>query len=271
MSYFAVLPLSLWALGAFAMPSDTPSETEKAPGAAIKTQPEQAQLLTKARAANGDLYATLKSFVCREEIERYKGDLKGSKSRYIDHVSTNLSFENGVEHYNEVRQNTRVRASLPEINGAWSEGEFGTLLQQTGKLLELQPVQFIAFDEVSGVQAAIYRFAVAEKDSPWDLSVGPQHYKLPFTTDVWISVNSGEIVKIARRTVSIPAETRISEIAWNVTLAAVDLSGKTWLLPAMADYSVAYADSKRREWNMMSFSNYRRYASESSIRFDGFE
>ena len=33
-----------------------------------------------------------KSFVCQEEIERYKGDLKKSKKRYIDHVSANLSF-----------------------------------------------------------------------------------------------------------------------------------------------------------------------------------
>ncbi len=266
MSHHAVLPFFLLAFGAFAMSSDSVSENEKAPNAVIKTE-----LLARARVANGDLYSTLQAFVCREEIERYKGDLKKSKTRRIDHVSTNLSFENGVEHYDNVRQNDRSRASLPDIMGAWSEGEFGTLLQQTGKLLELQPVTFVSFDNLNGIQTAIYRFVVAEKDSPWDLSVGQQHYKIPFTTDVWISAASGEILKIERQSIKMPEETRISEIDWGVSLATTDLAGKTWLLPSAATYSVSYAESKRREWNEMSFSNYHRYGSESTLKFDGIE
>jgi hypothetical protein len=271
MSYFAVLPLSLLALGAFAMPSDSSSDAERAPGTLIQSQPEHTRLLSKARAANGDLYSTLKSFVCREEIERYKEDLKRSRTRFVDHISTNLSFENGVERYNDVRQNERSKASLPEIMGAWSEGEFGTLLQQTGKLLEIQPVSFIAFDTLNGAQTAIYRFVVPEKDSPWDLTVGQQHYKIPFTTDVWISVESGAILKIVRKSISVSPETRISGIDWNVSLAAIDLTGTTWLLPATAGYSVSYAETKRREYNQMSFSNYHHYASESVVRYDNFK
>lgn len=263
MSYLAVLPLSFLAFGAFALPSDSTSENEKAPNATI-------QLLSKARSANGDLYSTLQSFVCKEEIERYKGDVKKTKVRLIDHVSTNLSFENGVEHYNDVRQNDRSRASLPEIMGAWSEGEFGTLLQQTDKLLKIQPVSFVSFEELNAIPTAVYRFIVPETDSPWDLSVGTQHYKIPFSTDVWISIASGQILKIVRKSISIPGDTRIAEIDWEVSLAAVDLSGKTWLLPTLAGYSVTYVQSKRCEWNQMSFSNYKRYGSESQLRFDHF-
>jgi hypothetical protein len=267
MSYLAVSLFLLSAFGASSALSDELSDNEKTPNVSI---PETRQLLEKARAANSDLYSALKSFVCREEIERYKGDLKGSKARPIDHVSAKLSFENGVEHYNEIRQNERARENLSDIMGAWSEGEFGTLLQQTGRLLEIQPVTFVAFETLAGIPSAIYRFEVSEKESPWDLQVGSQHYPIPFTTDVWISVASGEILRIARKSISIPADTRISEIDWDVSLAAVDLSGKTWLLPTAAGYSVTYSESKRREWNRMSFSNYRRYGSESALKFDGF-
>jgi hypothetical protein len=270
MSYFAVLPLFLSAFGVFAMPSDSSSDGEKAPNASIPFQPEQHKLLQRARAANGDLYSTLKSFVCREEIERYKGDLRGPKRRFIDHVSTNLSFENGVEHYKDILQNTHSRPSLSAIMGAWSEGEFGTLLQQTDKLLEVQPVGFVAFETLANVQTAVYRFEVSEKQSPWDLEVGGQHYQIPFSTDVWISVATGEILKIARKSIAIPEETRISEIDWDVSLASVDINGKTWLLPTAAAYAVSYSESKRREWNQMSFSNYHRYGSESSLRFESF-
>jgi hypothetical protein len=268
MSYLAVIALLLSAFGAFAMPADSTSEVAKTSNDSFRAQLEQQQLLQKARTANGDLYSALKSFVCREEIERYKGDLSGSKSRSIDHVSAKLSFENGVEHYNDVRQNDRSRGELSALTGAWSEGEFGTLLQQTARLLATQAVTFVSFETVAGVQTAVYRFAVLEKESPWDLEVGSQHYQIPFTTDVWISVGSGDILKIARKSTNIPDETRISEIDWGVSLSAVDLNGKAWLLPSAAAYSVSYGESKRREWNEMSFSNYHRYGAESALSFD---
>ena len=270
MSQFAVIPFFLIAFGASGLPMDGASDKENAPNAALKSLPAPQELLDKARDANGDLYSNLKSFVCLEEIERYKGDLKGSKKRVIDHVSTKLSFENGVEHYNEIRQNKQARSTMSEIMGAWSEGEFGTLLQQTDRLLEIQPVSFVSLDTLAGTPTAIYRFEVSEKDSPWDLQVGSTHYQIPFTTDVWISMASGEILKIARKSLAIPADTRISEIDWDVSLAAVDINGKTWLLPTSAAYAVTYSESKRREWNEMSFSNYRRYGSESALKFDGF-
>jgi hypothetical protein len=240
------------------------------PALSPETTP-QTQLLEKSRLANNRLYADLKSFVCQEEIQRFKGDTRGSKTRSIDHVSANLSFENGVERYYDVRQNTRSLPSISALSGAWSEGEFGTLLQQTEQLLESQSVSFIDSTTLAGTAAAIYRFSVSEDDSPWDLEVSSKHYRLPFTTDVWISTATGEILKITRRSISIPEETRISEIDWDVTLAAIDLNGKTWRLPSAAAYSVSYAESKRREWNQMSFTGYHRYGSESLLRFDGFK
>jgi hypothetical protein len=259
---WAILGLTLSPLAAHGAPADSPLSIEAA---------AQAELLEKSHLANDDLYASLKSFVCREDIQRFQGKLSGTKARPIDRVSANLSFENGVERYSDIRQNKQSVPSISTLAGAWSEGEFGTLLQQTAQLLESRPVSFVASTTLDGDSAAIYRFNVPAEESPWDLSTGLRHYRIPFTTDVWILTSSGEIVKITRKSMAMPEETRISEIDWDVTLGAVDLNGKTWRLPTAAAYSVAYAESKRREWNQMSFSGYRRYSSESSLRFAGFE
>ncbi len=228
-------------------------------------------LLEKARRANDDLHATLKSFVCQEEIQRFQGNLRGSKTNAIDRVTAHLSFENGVEHYSDIHQDTHSLVSMSAMDGAWSVGEFGTLLEQTARLMESQPVSFVDSTTLDGTAAAIYRFVVAEGQSPWDLAVGPRHYRIPFTTDVWLSTASGEILKITRKSLALPEGTRISEIDWDVTLDAVDLNGKKWHLPTAAAYSVSYAESKRREWNQMSFSDYRRYSSESTLEFGGFK
>jgi hypothetical protein len=224
--------------------------------------------LAQVRLANELLYSDLQSFVCNERIDRYRGALGGVEGRRIDTVLTKVSFENGVEHYTDIRQNNRSLARISSISGAWSEGEFGTLLRQTQALLGSQLVLFQATTELNGVAAILYRFEVSEQDSPWDLEVEVSHYHLPFRTDVWVSQSSGQILKIERISTAIPSETRISEVRWSVSLDMVELNGKNWLLPSAGEYEVRYEESNRREWNLMSFSDYRRYGSEVALRFE---
>jgi hypothetical protein len=228
----------------------------------------EAEILNKARDANDELYAQLQSFVCHEEIQRYKSAPGGRPGRIVDTITANLSFENGVEHYTEIHQDDHLRPSLNQIAGAWSEGEFGTLLLQTERLLSVEPVRFQNFTDLDSTETAIYSFRVKEEDSPWDFQVSGRHYHLPFQTDVWISVATGEILKITRTAVDIPPDVHIAEVEWTVTLQPVNLNGKQWLLPKTSSYSVLYSDSNRREWNNTMFSNYKRYGSEVALHFE---
>jgi hypothetical protein len=224
--------------------------------------------LAQVRLANELLYSDLQNFVCNERIDRYKGALGRVEGRRIDTVRTTVSFENGVEHYTDIRQNNRSRARISSISGAWSEGEFGTLLRQTQALLGSQVVFFQAKTELNGVATALYRFEVSEQDSPWDLEVEATHYHVPFRTDVWVSLSSGQILKIERTSTAVPLETRISELRWSVSLEMVEINGRNWLLPNAGEYEVSYEESYRREWNLMSFSDYRRYGSEVALHFE---
>lgn len=226
------------------------------------------QILERARAANDDVYSSLESFVCNEEINRFKGNLNGQSAHVLDTVTAKLSFERGVEQYTDVHQNNRPRAGMSSLPGAWSEGEFGTLLLQTQQLLSTQKVDFQNFADLNGEQTALYHFDVSEDESPWDLSVSGHHYRLPFRTNVWISVNTGEMLKIDRTSLSIASETRISEIHWGINLNHVALNGKTWLLPDTGTYAVLYNESRHREWNLISFTGYQRYGSETSLKFE---
>lgn len=226
------------------------------------------EVLERARAANDDVYSSLQSFVCNEEINRFKGNLNGQSAHALDTVTAKLSFERGIEQYTDVHQNNRMRPGMSSLPGAWSEGEFGTLLLQTQQLLTTQNVQFDTLADVKGEQAAIYHFDVVEADSPWDLTVSGHHYRLPFRTNVWIAVNTGEILKIDRITLIIPSETRISEIQWGITLGHVALNGKSWLLPDAGTYAVLYNESRHREWNLISFTGYQRYGAQTALKFE---
>lgn len=232
------------------------------------TAPNSRDLLDRAREANEQLYGDLEAFVCNEQMMRYKGRVESPTGRRIDTVTARVSFENGEEQYSQIRQNKRPRPTIAGMPGAWSEGEFGTLLRQTEALLTTQPVTFLRNEEVDGSPAALYSFDVSEADSPWDLDVGGEHFRVPFQTEVWMLPCSGQIVKIARKSTTLSSAAHISEIRWSVALAPVEMNGRTWLLPHSGEYSVAYRESGEREWNLLQFSDYHRYGSEASVRFD---
>jgi hypothetical protein len=225
-------------------------------------------ILGRVRNANEQLYNDLESFVCNEQMTRYKGTLSGDKAHQIDTVTARVSFENGTERYTNIRQNKQPRPNISGVTGAWSEGEFGTLLRQTQMLLGTQPVTLLRESDLNGTRTVVYVFEVAEQDSPWDLEVGGEHYRVPFRTEVSVAQDSGQILEIERVSTDMAPETHISEMRWRVSLAPVELNGRTWLLPKNGEYAVLYEESGRREWNLLSFSDYHRYGSEVAVRFD---
>jgi len=224
-------------------------------------------LLELVRQVNRQTFATLESFVCNEEMRRFKGRISSSGGRQIDTVTTTVSFENGYEQYSAIHQNDHARAAISAIGGAWSTGEFGTLLRQTGDLLKVFPVEFEAYTDLDGTPAAVYAMEIAAPDSPWDLQVRSDHYRVPFRTEIWVSRATGEILKLARTSTGIAPGLGISKIEWSITLRRVELNGKTWMLPNTGEYTVLYDESGRREWNELTFTAYRHYGSEVALRF----
>ncbi len=226
------------------------------------------ELLGRAQAVNENLYRSLQSFVCDETVLRSRASLDDRRVRPLDVLTAKVSFENGSEHYTEIRRNGRVRARMSDVPGAWSEGEFGTLLRQTEQLLKSQRVTLSRLTHFGVSAAALYTFDVAEADSPWSLIVEGRSYRISFRTAVWIEQSSGQILRVERSSTTMPQQTYISELTWSVSLSNVNVNGAAWLLPVSGEYSVLYAAQNRREWNRLTFSNYHRYGSEVALRFE---
>lgn len=226
------------------------------------------ELLNKVLAANQDVYTTLESFLCSEKIERFRAKLTGDHSRQLDTLTADVAFENGAERYTALSQRGKSITAFSDVSGAWSEGEFATLLLQTQTLIRTQPVVIRDLTDQAGASLAVLSFQVDEEQSPWDLEVSGKHYRVPFRTDVTVSKDTGEIQRIARSSLELPAELRISELRWNVELGVVELANRSWLLPKAGEYDVVYNDFDRRDWNVLSFSNYRHFEVQASLRFD---
>jgi hypothetical protein len=223
--------------------------------------------LLNARAINRDLYASMESAVCEERIDRYKGHNRVG-GHHRDAITAKVSLENGFEQYSDLRQGKSELRDLSGLDGAWSKGEFGTLLKQTEHLLATQRVTLAGEERLAGGYTAIYEFEVQAVESPWNLVVSGHHYAIPFRTRVWISEASSRIFRIERTATEIPETIGIAEIRWSVVLNLTDLDGKEWLLPDTAEYDVIYPDSRGQEWNTMKFLHYHRYGAKISIHFN---
>jgi len=236
-------------------------------GSVRSEQNATATFLNKVREANLALYSDLRSFVCDEHIVRYRGYVDGSKARQLDTVSASVSFENGVEQYTDIAQNREPRASMSDLGGAWSVGEFGTLLRQTEQLLGTSAVSFRQYSTVDGTSTAVYSFDTSDAESPWELQIRGERFVLPFHTEVYVSRLTGQIVKLERSTNSVPLKLGLSEIRWSLSLKPAEMNGQIWLLPSTARYAVLYRGTDRLEWNEIQFAGYHRYGSEASIRY----
>ena len=224
-------------------------------------------LLPRVREKADRSYADLANFVCRERIERFKGAPNSGRAQRIDVITSSVAFENGEERYTDIRQNKRILKTISNVSGAWSKGEFCTLLREARAVLSANEGRFAAPRTLNGEPAFIYAFDFDQFNSPWDIQLDSKHYRIPFHGEVWISPATAEVLRITRRATSMPPLTHIAEVNWSVDFAHTVLDGREFLLPQSGNYDVSYANSQRHEWNTIRFSDYHRYGVEVAVRY----
>jgi hypothetical protein len=270
---FALLLSAGISLGGAASPSDSPLASPGTPDVSAAVPPARPlsgyELLLRCRDASSRIYRELSSVVCREQIDRFKGPIAGSEGRPLDVITSDVSMEGGAERYANILQNNKPRPSISRIGGAWSEGEYSTLLRQTAEVLNSDTViKLGVITKFNGTPAILFPFEVSQADSTWDFLVRSKHYVLSFHGEVWISQSTGEVLRIRRTANQIPSGVGISQVDWSVDFGPNDLDGHSFILPSKATYSVTYPRDRHREWNVIAFSNYHHYGVDIAIHYN---
>jgi hypothetical protein len=230
-------------------------------------RPSPVELLDRVRASAERVFADLTNFVCGEQIERFRGSAHNPAGHRVDVITSQVSYVSNAEHYSDIFQNNKPLRQIGSLSGAWSEGEYGTILRETITALRSRAIKFIAFSMLEGQPAAVYSFEYTSADSPWDIAISGSHYTVPFRGQVWASPGTGNILRIDRIARNVPVETGIAGVNWAVMFGPRQADGKTFWLPSKGVYSVSYLNSDRHEWNEIAFSDYKRYSSDVVVHF----
>jgi hypothetical protein len=223
--------------------------------------------LMLAREASARMFNQVENVICEERIQRYKSRHPG-EAHAIDVVEAKVAVADGEERYSDILQNEHRRQTMQQIGGAWSAGEYATFLREARHVLDSN--EFITqgyLSKLNGVPAVLFPFDIDERASTWDFLVRAHRYMLAFHGELWVSQQTGEVLRIRRTARHLDVATGIKDVDWIVDFSRLQINGRPLTLPAKALYSVTYFRDDSREWNLTSFYNYKRFGSESTIRF----
>jgi hypothetical protein len=227
-------------------------------------------LIRKATEATLEFTESLPSYICQEMIGRFESDSKPPSWRPLDVVSTNLVYENGREHYTEIKVNNKPVGDkkLSELGGAWSTGEFGSMLIDL-----FSPATDAEFEpqgnsRAAGIMAKKFRFSVKREKSTWRIGVGSQQYLPAYSGSVWIDPATARVLRVEMQAQGFPETFPADHVESAVDYEYVRLGDvKKYLLPVHAENLMCMRSSNYCTRNVIDFRNYRKFSGQSEIIF----
>src|SRR5579885_11433 len=109
-------------------PAELP-RSERSEDQVARQAPQQDALIQRASEAALEFTETLPNYVCQEMMSRSQSETQPANWRPLDVVTMEVVYDQGKENYRNIAVNGKATTKpLSEIGGAYSTGEFGTIL-----------------------------------------------------------------------------------------------------------------------------------------------
>lgn len=255
---FLTVTAMFFAVATFAVAAEGGAWTGDVPRASYGEQ---------AQTASARAFADVEDIICQEHVERYRTSRTGVRS-LVDTIDAQVSVDNGVEQYSAIRQDGMERASLDEIGAAWSDSEYATFINDARLALYRSALATGTLTTLDDKPAILISFEAPQAGSSWDFMVRGRHFQLGYRGEIWVSQETGELLRCRRIADRIDRASGVKSIDWSVEFGVVQVAGKRVSVPIAATYDVQYIRSNSGDHNEILFMNYHRYAAETSIRFE---
>jgi hypothetical protein len=226
-------------------------------------------LIRRASDAAIDFTEGLPSYVTQEVMSRYASETHPARFEPLDVVSMAVVYENGKEDYRDIQVNGRsTNKSIEELGGAWSTGEFGTVLIDLFSPATAADFRYNRDSRTSGILAKLYDFSVTREHSHWQIHMGSQTYTPAFKGAVWIDPQTARVLRIEMEAFGFPDTFPTDHVESATDYQYIRLGdAKQYLLPVHAETLSCQRGSNFCSKNAIDFRNYHKYAGESTITF----
>jgi hypothetical protein len=226
-------------------------------------------LIRKATEAALNFTETLPNYMVREVISRFESSAHPASWHAQDVISTDVVFDKGKEEYRNITINGKVSTrEAAENSGAWSTGEFGSLLIDLFSPATAAEFHFQRDGRAGGVDAKIYSFEVERENSHWTLHFGAQTFEPAYKGATWIDPKNGRVLRIELEAINLPSQFPTDHVESATDYQYIRLGGtQQFLLPVHSEVLSCQRGTSNCSKNSIDFRNYHKYTGESTVEF----
>lgn len=225
-------------------------------------------LVERARDVAASFLDGLPNYVCQELTTRYYSETRDPSWNVIDTIGAEVVFETGHESYRNMTINGKPTKKSPEESGAWSTGEFGTILAEIYSPGSAAKFKFVQDETIIHRPSSIYDFTVERERSSWKVSVPGQYIMPAYKGSVWIDKDGAHTLRIEMQARQVPEDFPLVTVETAVDYDYVTLgTPEKFLLPTHAEVLSCKRGSNECERNVIEFRNYHKFTGESTIKF----
>ncbi len=240
-----------------------------APRAPAPANDSRMAFIEKARDVAASFLEGLPNYVCQEITTRYVSETRDPSWNVVDVVGAEVIYEDGKESYRNVTINGKASKKSPEESGAWSTGEFGTILAEVFSPGTAAAFKYAQDDSIAHRSASVYDFSVERVRSSWKIRVPGQYIKPAYKGSVWIDKESAHALRIEMQARQVPEEFPRATVETAVDYDYITLgTPQKFLLPVHAEVLSCARGSNECERNVIEFRNYHKFSGESTIKFN---
>jgi predicted transcriptional regulator len=249
-------------------PPNTPSRTNTAPEPARPAANPHLALIEKAREVASRFLQGLPNYVVQESATRYVSETRQPSWNVVDVVSAEVVFEENRESYRNLQINGKPSKKPPEESGAWSTGEFGTILGNLFSPYTDADFKFAQDDTIIHRAASVFDFKVQRVRASWRIWTTGQYIMPSYRGSVWIDKQTGEVLRIEMQAKEIPEAFPEISVETAVDYDSIRLgTPEQFLLPVHSEALSCWRGSNDCQRNVIEFRNYHKFAGESNIEF----
>jgi hypothetical protein len=226
-------------------------------------------LIRKATDAALDFTESLPNYVCTELMTRYQSETARPNWQSIDIIGAEVIYENHKESYRNLTRNGRkLDKKMEELDGAWSTGEFGTVLIDLLSPATAADFHYKKDSRASGIVTKVYDFEVDHRHSHWQITMASQTYMPAYKGSVWIDPATARVLRIEMQAFGFPDNFPTDHVESATDYEYTRLGdARQYLLPVHSESLSCQRGTNLCSRNAIDFRNYHKYTGESTITF----
>jgi len=232
-----------------------------------RTGPDD-NIIDSAKDAADKLIDGIPNFTVQQNTTRYYSTAFPAQWRALDVVTSDVVVVDGKEDYRNIQVNGKPSSRAVEKSGAWSTGEFVTMLEDV-----LSPYTQATFrkstdETLGGRPSYTYNFRVLQENSNWDIYAPDGSKATPaFTGTIWIDKETFNIMRIEEQTGPMPSSFPFDKAESVVEYSFVRIDNKSYTLPVHSEVLTCQRGSSACTKNEINFQNYKKFEADSTITF----